>query len=61
MKKIICKIFGHKYRLLRIISPYTRELKCERCKREFGMNDEAKAVLPLDFELRNLHEMLLKR
>lgn len=60
MKKIICYLFGHKYTLLRKISATTRELKCSRCKKEFGMNDAAKAVIPLDFELKELHNSVLK-
>lgn len=55
MKKIICFFFGHKYRIKRRISRTTRELKCTRCKKEFGMNDDAKVVLPLDTELIELH------
>lgn len=55
MNKILCFIFGHKYRLLKIVSPTTRELKCKRCNREFGMNDDAKVVLPMDKELRDVH------
>ena len=56
MKRIICFIFGHKFRLLRRISPTTRELKCKRCKKEFGMNDDVKVILPMDYELRELHK-----
>lgn len=27
----LCRLFGHKYRLKRDITPYIRELKCPRC------------------------------
>lgn len=60
MKKLICKIFGHKYTLLRRISPTIRELKCTRCNSEFGMNDELMAVLPMDFDLKHAHDILHK-
>lgn len=59
MKKIVCKLFGHKYKLFRNVSPTIRELECERCKKIFGMNDDAKVVLPMDFELWNLHNNIL--
>lgn len=61
LKKLICFIFGHQYRLLRKISDTTREIKCKRCKAEFGMNDDCKVVLPMDDDLRQAHKYLLER
>jgi hypothetical protein len=61
MNKMLCLIFGHRYRILRKITPYVRELKCKRCKKEFGMNDDVKVVLPLDQELREAHNSMLIR
>lgn len=55
---VMCRFFGHKYRLKRHITPYLREIKCTRCKQEFGMNDQTQSVLPLDNELRELHRVL---
>jgi phage FluMu protein Com len=59
MRKIICKISGHKYKLLRKISNTIVEVKCDRCKNEFGMNSDAQTILPLDGELKTLHSFLL--
>jgi hypothetical protein len=56
---VVCRFFGHKYRLKKQITPYLREIKCTRCKQEFGMNDQTQSVLPLDNELRKLHATLL--
>jgi hypothetical protein len=56
---VMCRLFGHKYTLKRNITPYLREIKCERCGKEFGINDETKSVLPLDNELKKLHRDLL--
>lgn len=58
MKKIICFIFGHKYRLLRVITKSTREVKCKRCKMEFGMNDTTQSLFPMDENLRIAHSWL---
>jgi len=55
---VMCCFFGHKYRLKRHITPYLREIKCTRCKKEFGMNDQTQSVLPLDEELIELHRVL---
>lgn len=60
MKKLICKIFGHRYRILRNVSPTIQELKCDRCKTEFGMNHDARVILPMDDELRRLHKDILE-
>jgi len=57
---VICKIFGHKYKLIRDITPYLREIECENCKKEFGMHDELRCVLPLDDELRSCDNDLIK-
>jgi len=58
MKKLICFLFGHKYKLLRKISSTTREIKCKRCKVEFGMNDTTQSVFPMDADLRSAHEWI---
>ena len=59
MRKLICKILGHKYKLLRKISNTIVEVKCDRCKSEFGMNSDIESILPLDGELKTLHSFLL--
>lgn len=55
---IYCFLGGHKYTLKRDILPYIRELKCDRCKKEFGMNDETNQILPLDQSLSKAHDMM---
>ena len=62
MKKIICKIFGHKrpFKEIRCIDPLiVYELKCKRCGAEFGYNGRTKALLPLDEELKRTHDVFL--
>lgn len=56
---IWCAIVGHKYALIRTITYSVREVKCKRCHAEFGMNDEAESILPLDADLRAAHDMML--
>jgi hypothetical protein len=55
MDKLMCFIFGHRYRLKQNINSYIREVKCERCQKEWGMNDEVRQLLPLDDELKEQH------
>lgn len=59
MNKLLCDILGHKYKLKRTISYSIREVKCTRCKQEFGMNDRAECILPMDDELIELHDDIL--
>lgn len=60
IKSILCRLFGHRYRFLRQITPSICEVKCERCKSEFGMNHTVRVLLPLDDELKQMHEEYLK-
>lgn len=59
MKNIICYLLGHKYRLKRRITENISELICKRCHKEFGINCRVKSLLPMDDELRELHEGII--
>lgn len=60
MKTLLCKIFGHSYRVY--AKPKEswgngiRWLKCDRCKSHFAINDRVHVLLPMDFELKDMHE-----
>ena len=58
INKILCFVFGHKYRIKRKITSTIRELKCSRCKEEFAMSDDSQCVLSLDDEFRELNDEL---
>ena len=53
-----CYLLGHSYKLKRNITPYIREIECKRCKKQFGMNDQLKSLLPMDDKLLQAHEIL---
>lgn len=55
IKKIVCWLLGHKYRIDRVFKPTVRRVKCERCQRLWGMHDEAKCLIPWDGELAECH------
>lgn len=60
MKKLICFLLGHKYRLKRNITDGIREVKCIRCKSEFSMHDKMRLLIPLDAELSHLGDGLIR-
>lgn len=60
LNSIMCLLFGHKYSLIRNITPTIKEIKCDRCNLEFGMNDDLEVLLPLDKNLKETHKELLK-
>ena len=57
---LLCRIFNHKYYVYaKPIDKHgdgIRWLKCKRCDRNFVMNCRVKVLLPMDFELMDLHE-----
>jgi hypothetical protein len=58
--KILCKILPHKYYVYakpkESWGDGIRWLKCHRCGKDFAMNDRVKCLLPMDFELMDMHE-----
>jgi len=56
--RLLCAAFGHKYKLKRRITKNISEMVCKRCKKEFGINCAVKSILPMDDELREMHEDL---
>ena len=59
MKKLVCKIIGHKYYIYaKPIEPWgegIRWLKCRRCGSDFVINDVLRVFLPMDFELKDIY------
>ena len=60
MKRLLCKILGHKY--FAIAKPKgssgkgVRWLKCSRCKGNFAINDRVKVIVPMNFEIMDNRE-----
>jgi len=47
---ILCKLFGHKLTVLEDYG-FHRKVKCARCKKIFGINDDVHAFVKWDDEL----------
>ena len=60
MKKLLCKILGHKYYIYAIPKEEwgknVKWLHCERCYKSFAMHDGVRALLPMDVDLMKMHE-----
>ncbi|MBU0959201.1 MAG: hypothetical protein KKB31_04635 [Nanoarchaeota archaeon] len=52
IEKLLCKLFGHKYFVIKRFSPASRKVGCWRCHKQWGMNDRVKAFVPWDSELQ---------
>lgn len=56
LKHFMCFIFGgHKYRIVQHFSRTSRRVKCDRCKGDWGMNDDVQAFLPWDTEIEEMY------
>ena len=59
IKKILCIIFGHKYYVFAKPAESwgngIRWVKCNRCGADFVINDRARAFLPMNFEIQDMH------
>ena len=52
---VSCRLFGnHKYRLLKKFDNNVSKIECGRCKKQFGINHDVRAVLPWDKELEDM-------
>lgn len=58
-KNLKCMFGRHEYFVTRKVSSSIQELKCRNCGKEFGINHDLRCVIPLDEELRNVHDFML--
>lgn len=59
MLAAVCYVAGHRYKVTRRISKRVAELICTRCDKEFGIHTGVPSLLPLDDELRQIHNDML--
>lgn len=54
-KRLWCKIFGHKLRVVQVFSPSSRKCECARCDTYFAMEDKYQAFLEWDSDFEDLY------
>ena len=59
LKIIQCKLFGHKYKVLRSYQTSKKEYECRNCKLQFTENDYGE-LEPLTPKLRRINEVMEK-
>lgn len=59
MKKLLCRIFGHKFYVYakptESCAEGIRWLRCYRCGFDYVINDKLRILLPMDFEIQDTH------
>ena len=57
--KLTCRLFGHKYILLKKYKSNHREYECCNCKSQFTLDEEG-VMTPLTSKLRSINEVMEK-
>ena len=55
MNRIICKIFGHKYKITKIFTFTQRQVKCTRCNKYWAMHDGLRILCEWDGVFEELY------
>ena len=65
IRRLLCAFFGHDYFLVQEFGPHSRRLGCRHCDGDWGMNDDARAIVEWgpEFEemYRSFGHRILKR
>ena len=48
VRRLVCLVAGHEYRVLRRMNPGARKVGCDRCLCTWGMHDRTRAFVPWD-------------
>jgi len=60
MKKLICWVFFHDLVVVKNYGYASQKLKCNRCKRYYGINHSVRAFIPWDYEMEVSMKDLIK-
>jgi hypothetical protein len=52
---LICWMRGHEYAIWQAFTPRSRRVYCERCQKDWGMNDDVRAFIPWDSEIEQMY------
>lgn len=55
VRRLVCWLTSHEYRVTRRMNKGARKLVCDRCGGAWGMHDATQTVVPWDAELEALY------
>lgn len=56
IKKIKCLVGYHQYYCIFAITIYSRKVGCRDCSKQWGMNDDARALIRWSEELKKMYK-----
>ena len=57
LRKLCCRLIGHRYRVVQEFSSHSRRVVCDHCGADWGMNDQTRTMIPWDEELAEIYRM----
>lgn len=57
MKRLLCMVLGHKYKVDRVLSDNARKVSCGRCNCKWGMHDPTRSFVPWDSDLEHIYSI----
>lgn len=55
IRRAVCRLLGHKYKVVRNYTPAERRICCTRCGEQFAMNDRVQTLLPWDSDFAEMY------
>jgi predicted nucleic acid-binding Zn ribbon protein len=55
MKRLICWVVGHRYRVKQVFSADSRRVCCDRCGGDWAMNDRVRVIVPWSAEFEQFY------
>lgn len=55
LRRALCWVMGHQYRILRTFTPVSRQVGCRRCGQRWAMHDEVRALVEWSGEFEQMY------
>ncbi len=59
LARLGCITGCHQFETIRVVNAEVKEVKCRNCGKEFGIYDGISSCLPLDDEMKAVHNSLI--
>lgn len=58
LARLICWLFGHRYRVVQEFRPWSRRVVCDDCRGDWGMHDELRTMIEWDTEVEEMYRTM---